>query len=126
MRKIKFRTWNKFNKKMLYEGFDISPDGNIWINQFSVREQFILMQYIGLEDKNGIEIYEGDIVVTNNNGKDGNDICEAKDWGNQVVTIDLYGVNLGCFSWDDKDSVNHIRYVSIIGNIHENPELLDK
>ena len=69
MRQIKFRAWDKDSKRMHYAEDLIGPGG--WVIQFhgvpleigihSVfeRENVKLMQYTGLEDKNGKEIYEG-------------------------------------------------------------------
>jgi len=60
MRKIKFRSWDKDNKKMIRSPYD--ADFNVIKEGEFIGERFIIMLYTGLEDKNGKEIYEGDIV----------------------------------------------------------------
>jgi uncharacterized phage protein (TIGR01671 family) len=73
-----------------------------------------LMQYTGLKDKKGKEIYEGDIITVNDsNGK--KVICvvewEHSGWGKRSI-------NYGQAIWERWNEYQ------VIGNIHENPELL--
>lgn len=72
-------------------------------------------QFTGLTDINGVEIYEGDIVSV-----DGSGACEVKIcsyWG--VVYVDSDG-----YERQHADCVSEQDYPTIIGNIHQNPELL--
>ena len=111
MRPIKFRAWDKENEVMVYPK-GILFDGRVVNFSCGILEPFEgceLMQYTGLKDKNGTEIYEGDIVDVVN--------------GITVVTYDdgcfrakLNGSNYRLSGW---------KSVEVIGNIYENPELLD-
>ena len=130
MREIKFRAWDKKHNKMS-DGFDMwdfayttdSENGN-W--QYGFQEDYgkgnmILMQFTGLKDKNGKEIYEGDIVKPARNAMEG-EIGEV--WWQDASgywAIDWDGSkNLGKYDYQ----IGHHLELEVIGNIYENPELL--
>jgi uncharacterized phage protein (TIGR01671 family) len=76
-----------------------------------------LMQYTGLKDKNGVEIYEGDIIRLKNRVT-----SDSKIWRDSISSVFFKD---GMFVVDD-DYPSSIDYsmVEVIGNIYENPELL--
>ena len=108
MKEIKFRSWSKDNKKMLY-GNDLQ--GRVFFGNDGVGTigtSFILMQYTGLKDKNGEMIYEGDIVDFENGYSD--EIIEDK----------------GCFRLINERYMDDLSHGVVIGNKFENPELISK
>ena len=111
MREIKFRYVDKSK--------GIIPDDYYWIedlyNQQVLTHSDYLLQYTGLKDKNGVEIYEDYIV------KSGDSIFVIK-W----VNCGFVGLRNGKH---DHDIVSHKLYThafEVIGNTYENPELLEK
>ncbi len=108
MREIKFRAWDKKGKVWLEWGF-------FDLFQILKNDRYVVVQYTGLLDKKGKEIYEGDIV------KDNEGAVRRIKWEN------------GSF-WARESIVGHLASMiddkimydpEIIGNIYENPELLN-
>lgn len=139
-REIKFRAWDDPHNKM-YPVSDIEwdADGRMWVTADDgkngielIDDEAHLMQYTGLKGKNGREIYEGDIVSFGSvwdNG-DNEDLGEEIHIG--VVEYDphyaVYSVN--CEESGERrflfiDVVNYDGF-GVIGNIFENPELLEE
>lgn len=124
MRKIKFRAWHLHENKM-YDVYNLDIlFGRYWSEErreclFSCDIE--LMQYTGLKDKNGKEIYEGDIVKYNYNNQVYQDVY-AK------VEYSIAGFRLNA-DYISRHLSRHLRiadtdYYEVVGNIYENPELL--
>jgi len=115
MREIKCRAWYPFEGRFI-KGKDIQnksiPIRNTRYG-FSLKTRFILQQYTGLKDKNGHEIYEGDIVESNWN----NAIEEIKD----IRSVDWL-LSDGFLAGQENDGC--LMGAKVIGNIYENPELI--
>ncbi len=114
MRTIKFRAWDKRNKLMIHNIFSVSEVGTPDLLYPLVPPDLIWMQFTGLHDKNGKEIWEGDIVL--DCGYRGNVIYSAPyfmldsmPYGGPAYGIELRMSGGRC---------------EVLGNIYENPELL--
>lgn len=79
----------------------------------------VLMQYTGLNDKNGKEIYEGDILEYEDKGNITDDFIEPVEWIDDKHNVG-WGTESSANVWADV-----ARLSKIIGNIYENPELLE-
>ena len=120
-REIKFRAYSSHNHKMYpVSNIEWDIDGRIWVTADDgkngielIDEEANLMQYTGLRDKNGREIYEGDIVK---------------------VIYQYWGKLGNRYEVKFKQGAFYVKYsllsetspsTSVIGNVHENPELLE-
>ena len=123
MRELKFRAWDKVAKKFLHpwpDGFDIlgettcfdmigqqlgerEPRGNI----LGKLNDVVITQYTGLKDSKGVEIYEGGIIIADNLSKPSE-----------------VGYAMCCAFLASGASIYVYKNVKIIGNIHENKDLI--
>ena len=111
-REIKFRIWNTVLKKYVCPNVVEQKDG-LWLNLGNEDNLYEFEQYTGLKDKNGKEIYEGDIIDYNSDGQ----------------AIGYVKYNAPHYELIDKDGYTMFLkgspHQTIIGKIHENPELLE-
>jgi len=135
MRIIKFRAWDILSKSMVGEDYLWSiPYNEIFIHTPDSR-CIELMQFTGLHDKNGKEIYEGDILrmpakteweKTSFNSFEifyhDND-CSPTDCGLVLGRLRTHGNSAGGYS-GYKLIPKNVSVMEVIGNIYENPELL--
>ena len=113
-REIKFRAWDTLSKKMINDVLNLRNQEHNNFGSVLKDKTKIVMQYTGLKDKNGKEIYEGDIVL---------DVVDNEIW--EII----FKEGSFCIGKDNKEEDTLYpqrfpgRYI-VIGNKYENPELL--
>jgi uncharacterized phage protein (TIGR01671 family) len=129
---MKYRVWDKSNEQMDYGGnlheFAITPEGILmhdWgdagFDEVS-QQDYVLMRSTGIKDRDGIVIYESDVLDVYNWGAAPND---------KLLHTAVVIWNSTDKVWDldpfyDCDSYDRFRNVKIIGNIYEHPKLMEK
>lgn len=120
-REIKFRGWNVVGKKMVdlkaitAFALDATLSQDDLFLPFS--EDIVLMQFTGLKDKNGIEVFEGDIIQPYVSSNHKVEICQIR-----------YLDRAFCMAFpEDESKMDTVWYYDfeVIGNIYQNPELLE-
>jgi hypothetical protein len=128
MREIKFRAWNtKTNGWVVFKGaLPFLPNEPFSIMDLTPLDaEIIIEQYTGLRDAKGKEIYEGDVV------RDGFDSVRTIKWFDNLGYDGGGAMHSGFYFDETYDGIgelnyhNHVTDCEVIGNIHENPELLD-
>jgi uncharacterized phage protein (TIGR01671 family) len=136
-REIKFRAWLRKYEKMVDVkriNFDVKnvecylvSKNECNLSEF-VFNEVELMQYTGIKDKNGKQIYEGDIVSEEHPESNHEPFDQIPDSIRGVVKFERgkfivpAKVNYGV----EKRNLHAVKGVAVVGNIYENPELLDK
>lgn len=133
--RFRYRAWDKRYKYYCYDVqdvYDSAPSGSSWcsgaFSSFLNDEYYDLEQCTGLKDKNGKLIFEGDILSTSNTNHK-YDVWEKEDFGYAAV---VWNKEKACFrgsnwTWEriGAESIYCLNFVEVVGNIHENPELLE-
>lgn len=125
MRALKFRAYDKKRKKWIMKDFHIIGETTVFNMladyQLEEFENIEIMQWTGLKDKVGNKIFEGDIIES---------IRKGITYRNIVKYIN------GCFKYVKtyekerggclcRDEGNYAKEITVIGNVHQNPELLE-
>jgi len=142
MREIKFRAWDKRENRFVHADYETDPfeiylDGTflgLIGHEWEGGERFEVMQFTGLQDKNGKDIYEGDIVrLIRGEGVHTYDMSDPNP-NIRIVTFHGEDAAFNLYMMDNKKQGSGLTFCKgnaekgcfeIIGNIYENPKLLE-
>ena len=128
-REIKFRAFDKYSKKMILNienfwlrTYDDEGDKSCFGDFIKAELRYEVMQFTGLKDKNGKEIYEGDIVQTGKEKQviEFSSITYASSGGQSYYVSYHWGYHL----YSKNYAVFNPEQCEIIGNIYSDPELI--
>lgn len=125
MREIKFRVWCKNKNEWEKDYMSLSQTGqliDVFKNKPVSHENHIIQMHTGLKDKNGKEIYEGDIFIIN---KDDDEWYDTVIWDSRLARFELNHFRSPVTDISLLDARKY-KNCEIIGNIYENPELLEE
>lgn len=126
-REIKFRIWDNADKKYLslqdYQdlgAIEVENDGTLTLSprfrfltsMMIMPKRFIPQQYVGLKDKNGVEVYEGDKVMFDYEWTEPDEIGVIT-WNKDTASFQIKG-------HIPSSSMKHLDRMKVIGNIYEN------
>ena len=116
MREIEFRCWSHQSNTM--QGWEELKEHGDFYRILDMQDKYPMMQYTGLKDRNGVKIFEGDII-------------EALGNTNSGLKVEFKNEYAGGWVLTHPNSSNHLSLgarkhteIEVIGNIHQNPELL--
>lgn len=142
MKEIKFRAWDNERNQMVYRDLDtFAKFGCPFIPMQEAVENNTIMQYTGFKDKNGKEVYEGDIIKAffeeyGSLDEDSVFFPEKTIYGVVRINPHRTGMIIRKVKCEEEDVEPHFlegkfvkiktKYDEVIGNIYENPELLER
>ena len=127
-REIKFRAWLKEEKKIVnVETIDFTDKSIQYLEKSEIINAYLLrrvsfddvelMQYTGIKDKNGKEVYEGDIVILNDAEEENRCVVKYKYGSYILIDGDLR---------EDLSNVESDKFLEVVGNIYENKNLMEE
>ncbi|WP_270216309.1 YopX family protein [Enterococcus lactis] len=122
----RFRSWyTPFKGKTIGQEMKYGQAGRLITHAEMDPDKYVLMQSTGLKDKNGVEIFEGDVVAVENHPFQRK---EDSGVGMEIEGNYVVGWNQHDLTWCAGDLLlaRLKPYVKVIGNIYENPELLEE
>ena len=128
-REIKFRVWCNNKKEWEKDAWHIAYDGGIIDSKkmFEMKKQtHFLLQYTGLKDKNGKEIYEGDVVIQYEIPNKPFDVKREVFFSDGMFCVGKIGETETPLYLETNTSYRgkNVNLIEVIGNKFENPELL--